>query len=239
MDFKVIKNIILITKKYLNRIIIFISFTCFILGQNSYSLFYTVSELEVNTLDPIYGNYYLEGLQVNELIYSRLWTWKSDLSEVPDLSLHVPGENKKIMLLPPRGSSKDYRWRIQLKPGLMWPDGAPLTADDILFTVDLYRADQTKLSTKNKFSIFEKVKKVDELTIDFFISAQNVSKSSYIFPLLRILPEHIIELPALPKENSFSSEPMGSGPFQFVPVVQRETYERRSYNWIRPWTTKY
>ena len=95
MDFKVIKNIILITKKYLNRIIIFISFTCFILGQNTYSLFYSVSDLEVNTLDPIYGNYYLEGLQVNELIYSRLWTWKSDLSEVPDLSLHVPGENKK------------------------------------------------------------------------------------------------------------------------------------------------
>ena len=214
MDFKVIKNIILITKKYLNRIIIFISFTCFILGQNTYSLFYNVSDLEVNTLDPIYGNYYLEGLQVNELIYSRLWTWKSDLSEVPDLSLHVPGENKKIMLLPPRGSSKDYRWRIQLKPGLMWPDGAPLTADDILFTVELYRADQTKLSTKNKFSIFEKVKKVDELTIDFFISAQNVSKSSYIFPLLRILPEHIIELPALPRRHPFSSKPSVSTVYQ-------------------------
>ena len=179
MDFKVIKNIILITKKYLNRIIIFISFTCFILGQNAYSLFYVVSDLEVNTLDPIYGNYYLEGLQVNELIYSRLWTWKSDLSEVPDLSLHVPGENKKIMLLPPRGNSKDYRWRIQLKPGLMWPDGVPLTADDILFTVDLYMADQTKLSTKNKFSIFKKVKKVDELTIDFFISLPICFGSSF------------------------------------------------------------
>jgi ABC-type transport system substrate-binding protein len=230
MDFKVIKNIILITKKYLNRIIIFISFTCFILGQNTYSLFYNVSDLEVNTLDPIYGNYYLEGLQVNELIYSRLWTWKSDLSEVPDLSLHVPGENKKIMLLPPRGNSKDYRWRIKLKPGLMWPDGVPLTADDILFTVDLYMADQTKLSTKNKLSIFKRVKKVDELTIDFFISADNVSKSSYIFPLLRILPEHIIELAALGKGHPFSSKPMGSGPFQYVPVARREGNDKKKSN---------
>lgn len=230
MDFKVIKNIILITEKYLSIIFVFISFTGFILGQNTYSLFYNVPDLEVNTLDPIYGNYYLEGLQVNELIYSRLWTWKSDLSEVPDLSLHVPGENKKIMLLPPRGSSKDYRWRIQLKPGLRWPDGTPLTADDILFTVDLYRADQTKLSTKNKFSIFKKVKKVDELTIDFFISAQNVSKSSYIFPLLRIFPEHIIELPALPRRHPFSSNPMGSGPFQYVPVAQREGNDKKKSN---------
>ncbi len=230
MDFKVIKNIILITEKYLSRIFVFISFTCFILGQNTYSLFYNVSELEVNTLDPIYGNYYLEGLQVNELIYSRLWTWNADLSEVPDLSLHVPEQNQGDMLT--KASGNDWKWRIKLKPGLMWPDGVPLTADDILFTMDLYRADQTKLSTKDKFSIFKKVKKVDELTIDFFIPAQNRKKSKYIFPLLRILPKHIIGLPALPKENSFSSEPMGSGPFQFVPVVQRETYERRSYNFV-------
>ena len=58
-----------------------------LVAQNSdeYSLFYSVSYFEPKTINPIYGSYYLEGVQANELMYSRLWTWKKDISETSDL----------------------------------------------------------------------------------------------------------------------------------------------------------
>ena len=53
------------------------------------------------------------------------------------------------------------------------------------------------------------------------------------------MPEHIIEIAALGNGHPFSSKPMGSGPFQYVPVARREGNDKKKSNFVFERNNKY
>ena len=86
--------IIIRISKTILMISMFIKFNgIYLLAQSS--LFYSVPYFETHTINPIYGSYYLEGVQANELMYSRLWTWEKDISETSDLVDDITPESIK------------------------------------------------------------------------------------------------------------------------------------------------
>ena len=107
-----------------------------------YSLYFSVPYFETTTMNPIHGSYYLEGLYMNELIYSRLWTWDQYLSETSDLVSFDLWNKKNLannMLIAPKLGDSLFSWKIKIRPNLKWPDGIPLTAEDIKFTFEVFR----------------------------------------------------------------------------------------------------
>ena len=199
-----------------------------LVAQNSdeYSLFYSVSYFEPKTINPIYGSYYLEGVQANELMYSRLWTWKKDISETSDLVEGITQQSLKTMLVPPRGGSSLWSRKVKIRPDLKWPDGEPLTAGDIKFSFDVYRADKSGSVLKELLQIFREIRVIDNHTIEFFVAEQDKRSAKLVLPLVQILPEHKVVTNYLLRKSSYSHAPMGSGPFQFVPQEKREPADR-------------
>ena len=205
-------------------LILFALFNFSLIAQSAdeYSLFYSVPYFETRTMNPIYGSYYLEGIQANELMYSRLWTWKKDISETSDLVDGITPRSFKTMLIPPMDGSNLWSWKIKIRSNLKWPDGKPLTAEDVKFTFDVYGSDRTGSALKKWLDMIKDIKVIDNEIIQFFVEAENKRTVQYVIPLVQILPKHKVVTNYLLKNSQFSNEPLGSGPYQFVPQGKRK-----------------
>ena len=220
--------IIIRISKTILMISMFIKFNgIYLLAQSS--LFYSVPYFETHTINPIHGSYYLEGVQANELMYSRLWTWKKDISETSDLVEIIDSDIEKSfkkMLVPPIGENTLWSYKIKIREDLKWPDGKPLRAEDVKFSFEVYSADKTKSALKEFLTIFKKIKVLDDRTIQFFVKQKDLLRAQYILPLVQVLPKHKVLTNYLLKSSKFTNEPMGSGPFQFVPQEKRKSTDK-------------
>jgi peptide/nickel transport system substrate-binding protein len=205
----------------LNVLLIFNGVCLFAQSEELKSLFYSVPYFETRTLNPVHGSYYIEGVQANELMYSRLWTWKKDISETSDLVADINSKSIRAMLRTPMKGSSLFSYKVQIRDDLKWPDGEPLSTEDIKFSFDLYRNEKTKSVLRDLLDVFKKIEIIDNRTIQFFIEGQDKHRAQYILPLVQILPQHKVITNYLSKKSEFSNEPMGSGPFQFLPMGQR------------------
>ncbi len=109
------------------------------------------------------------------------------------------------------GVSEDGRtvtWR--LLEGVVWSDGAPVTADDVVFT---YEAATTGTDTvrAGAFAAIEAIEAVDDTTVEVRYGEYN---SSYLDQFQwGILPRHATGDPADMSTWGFNRAPIGTGPF--------------------------
>ena len=75
---------------------------------------------EVTTLDPHFFHL-TSNTEIHKLVYSGLVTQDVDLKVIPDLALSWH-------------TLDDTHWEFKLRQGVMWHDGSPFTADDVVFT---------------------------------------------------------------------------------------------------------
>ncbi len=140
--------------------------------------------------------------------------------------------------------SKDGRtWLFKMRKGVQWFDGKPVTADDVVFTLDTAFTQGVQSSLPDVLTIAGKkigYKKIDEMTVEF--------KTDEPFgPFLRtigfsVLPKHKLEgaIKAGPAEfnrtwgiNTNPREIIGNGPFvmhSYTPG-QRILFVRNSKFW--------
>jgi ABC-type transport system substrate-binding protein len=138
-------------------------------------------------------------------------------------------------------SSDGRTWTFTLRKGLQWSDGAPLTADDVIFTFDVIFDPRIPNSTADVLSAKGhpiKARKIDEQTVQ-------ITTAEPFAPLLNglttpILPKHKLEQPV--RAGNFNSawgidtEPqkiVGCGPFvlnRYIPG-QKVVLSRNPYYW--------
>lgn len=102
-------------------------------------------------------------------------------------------------------------YTVKLHKGVSWSDGAPLTADDVVFTVNLLKNPETRAETPGWGAFSARV--VDAHTVAFTLpGAYAPFMHSLTFP---ILPQHVLAgvKPSELREQSFSQSPVTSGPF--------------------------
>src|SRR5258708_8594748 len=94
-----------------------------------------------------------EGLNnaLNDAIFERLTARAKDLSLVPSLATSWEARSSTV-------------WRFHLRRGVLFHDGSPMTADDVVFSID-----RAKLPSSN-FKVFAtptgKARKVDDFTVE-------------------------------------------------------------------------
>jgi peptide/nickel transport system substrate-binding protein len=109
------------------------------------------------TMDPHAQN---EGLtnSINEQVYERLVERDKQLAIVPALATEWQQVSPLV-------------WRFKLRPGVKFHDGAPLTADDVVFSARRASDPNSQISTY-ALALGEPVK-IDALTVEFRLKAVN------------------------------------------------------------------
>jgi peptide/nickel transport system substrate-binding protein len=164
------------------------------------------------SLNPLY----LEGevgYWISEFGFSYLTNYDSDGRIVADLVAVVPSvANGGI-------SADGRRVTYRLRHGILWQDGVPLTARDVLFT---YRAIVSPANTIPSRYGYDRVASVaapDLYTVVVTLRQPYSPIVSYFFggdSNYPVLPAHLLSRYASLDRVEYNSAPVGSGPYRFA-----------------------
>ena len=141
-------------------------------------------------------------------------------------------------------SSDERRYTLELRHDLRFSDGAPLDADDVVFSFKVYLDERVNAPQRDSLLVGETpitVRKVDPYTVTFTL-ARPYASAERLFDSVAILPRHLLERAysegKLAQAWTLDTPPdriAGLGPFRLKEYVpgQRLTLERNPYYWKR------
>jgi peptide/nickel transport system substrate-binding protein len=134
---------------------------------------------------------------------------------VPDLAVAVPSAANG-------GISKDERTiTYHLRPGVVWQDGAPFTADDIIFSWHAIMNPRNEVPNRVGFEEIESIDKLDDRTIAVHLTHPYAPFISDFFTPggynnFVILPSHLLARYPDINRVPFNNMPVGLGPYRVV-----------------------
>lgn len=166
----------------------------------------------IETLNPIYASTSAEQA-ASYLMFSRLMRYDKTGNLNYDLASNVVSN----------GAGNEFT--VTIRPDAKWHDGEKLTAKDIDFTFNLLKNDSVHAVISGWDGVSIQV--IDNYTVKF--TTQNTYaafKHTLTFP---IVPEHILGKVSVSeiRENRFSQNPVGSGPFKMNFIQDVDTNSGR------------
>lgn len=158
----------------------------------------------MNRFNPLLDRNNVADRDVDSLIYSGLIRFDSRGMPLPDIAEAW-------------GTSQDGTiYNFSIRPNAIWHDGAALTTDDVIFTIDLIKSGISFYPQDVK-ALWDEVEiiKLDDKTMQFRLPEPFVPFLDYL--TFGLLPKHL--LGAIPEDQllnaDFNLNPIGSGPYQF------------------------
>ena len=166
-------------------------------------------------VNPLYASLNPIDADLEELLFSRLYTSDAEGNTVPDLA-----DEQTI-------SAENKTYKITLREA-HWPTGELITADDVLFTFNLIQNPDYKSPLNARFSQVT-AEKVDDKTISFSLSEPYGRFTSLLD--FGILPKNLWEgvSPEMIPLAELNLKPIGSGPYKLKSLVKNNTGTIRSY----------
>ena len=118
----------------------------------------------------------------------------------------------------------------QLKPGATFSDGKPVTAQDVVFTLDLLRSDAASPLYKFYYHDIAKAEALDAHTVKFHFARLN-PELAMIIGQLAVLPRHVYGGKDFSRD--FNKTMLGSGPYlvESFDFGKQITYRRNPAYW--------
>lgn len=170
---------------------------------------------DVNSLNPLFATTDSEKV-LSRLMFATIAT--IDYSGHPGIGLAksiVPSEGGKI-------------WTVQLRDGLKWSDGKPITNEDVLFTIELIK-NPTVNSVYDANLANVKVAEGENGEIIFTLPSVYADFTAALN--IPVVPKHELD-DADPKtllEDSFSNAPVTSGAFNFNALQPTANNDEKVY----------
>lgn len=146
---------------------------------------------EPNSLDPLDG----WNLEQEPLIQSTLFKRDHDMKLVNDLA-----ERYTV-------SDDGKTYTVNIKEGVKFHDGSNLTADDVVFTYD--KAIKSGSSSADFSNVINETRAVNDTTVEFVLNQVDSTFLSKL-TMLGIVPKNAYS------NETYATNPIGSGPFKFV-----------------------
>ena len=171
-------------------------------------------------LNPMYGNDRAT-MTIDNAIFSPL--------------LVMDGDKITYYLADSLKHSEDYlTYTLTLKKDLKWDDGKPLTADDVVFTLDKILDPSQNSMLRSAFLIDNKAikyKKINDTTVEFTLPKVSMSFEASLSGFAPI-PKHIFDGATNIAKSDKNEHPIGSGPYKFessskgesVTLVRNDNY---------------
>ena len=182
--------------------------------------------------EPTTFNPLMPGIEVDEgiwlAVFDPLWAVLPDGSLSPRLATEVPSvENGGI-------SADGRTWKIKLRSGVTWHDGAPFTADDVKFSLELIVSKGFRSRTRQGHELVRDIQITGPLEMTWRMER---AYSPYVSLLATafIVPKHILSQAADPNTAPFNNAPVGTGAFRWdervpgdhITLAANEKYFRR------------
>ncbi len=153
---------------------------------------------------------------------------KSTLPDIPVLAKEIPStQNGEI--------SADYTtvtWK--LKDGIVWSDGQPFTADDVVYTWQWITKPENGSTSTALYSDIAKVEAVDKTTAKITFKAP---AAGWFVPYVgdggEIIPKHVLETCPDSKNCSFNQKPIGTGPYVVTDFKPGDTVQYKANDKFR------
>ena len=152
-------------------------------------------DVDAGTLDPRLARD-TSAYRVTDLIYDGLVRLSPDLKPMPNLARSW--ENPDPLT-----------WIFTLRDGVVFHDGSPLTADDVVFTYQTILKPEMNAPLRALFTPIAKVEAVDAKTVKFTLSAP-------YSPLLTYLEMGIVPKKAVEAGADIGLKPIGTGPMKLA-----------------------
>ncbi len=119
------------------------------------------------------------------------------------------------------GISRDGTiYNFSLRPNTTWHDGQPITTDDVIFTIETMRTEDSPLPP-DLIAFWRQVEvtRLDERSIQFALPEPFAPFLDYL--TFGILPQHLLGKLSVADiiESSFNLNPIGSGPYQMDHLI--------------------
>jgi peptide/nickel transport system substrate-binding protein len=162
--------------------------------------------LEPPNLDPTSG----AAAAIREVTYSNIFEGLTRFG--PDGSV-LPGLAHAWDL-----SDDGLTYTFHLREGVQFHDGTPFSAEDVVFSLDRARAEDSTNAQKQLFAAIETVTALDPLTVEVTLSQP---QGAFLFNMA--WGDAVIMSPASVASNA--TNPVGTGAFRFVRWVQGDRLE--------------
>jgi peptide/nickel transport system substrate-binding protein len=105
---------------------------------------------------------------------------------------------------------------LRVRPGLRWHDGQPVTADDVVFTIERMLDEQTASPRRASVEAVESVQMVDSMTVQVRLGQPGPYAINALLEVVPV-PRHLMEgtAPADVRMSPFGRQPVGNGLFRF------------------------
>ncbi len=146
---------------------------------------------------------------ISQIIYSSLFKYNGQSELIKDLV-----EEYQI-------SEDGKTYAIQLKKDILWHDGQPLTAEDVVFTIKTIQNPEYKSPLRSNWQTVE-INQLDDYALEFKLAN---SYAPFLHNLtVGIIPKHLWSgiSPANFALAQYNLKPIGSGPYQFQEFIKDE-----------------
>lgn len=174
---------------------------------------------DVQTLNPMLSQQ-VPLSYMSSMTAAFLVKWDHRNLPYPELATEVPTKSNGGI------SADGLTITYHLRKGLRWSDGAPLTADDVVWTYHAIMNPANNVTSRTGWDLITKVDEPDKTTVVFHLkqpySPFVVTFFSSAGANPSILPEHL--LAKYPNINNvpFNALPVGAGPFEYKEWVRSQ-----------------
>ncbi len=183
---------------------------------------------EPDNMNPLLGEQQIE-VDLSMFWAGYLFNWNDQNQFVPELATEVPTtQNGGIS---PDGLSITYH----LRRGVKWQDGAPFTADDVIFTWQAVINPANNVQTRTGYdsNYITSIEKKDDYTIVVHLKRRWAPFINTFFTMSStpypILPKHLLAQYPNINHLPYNTKPLGTGPF-IVQEWQKGTIIRMTAN---------
>jgi peptide/nickel transport system substrate-binding protein len=145
----------------------------------------------------------------SSIVYEPLYWIDAEGHFVPVLAEGIPSVENG-------GRSQDGTWTIwHLKQGVVWHDGQPLTAADVVFTWELISDPASATTSRGQYDNIRRIDTLDEHTIKVVFSEPT---PRWYVSGGQILPKHLFAAYTgrRAREAPYNLMPVGTGPYKIV-----------------------
>lgn len=157
---------------------------------------------KLDTLNPLYASSGAE-VAASRLLFSSLYDYDDTGNLRPSLARGLTIGNSGRL------------YTVTLREGVKWHDGADLTAEDVVFTIDTIKNPEARVrsSLATNWQSVE-VRAASKYVVEFTLPAYAAFPHALTFP---VVPKHILSRIATSamQQSDFSRAPIGSGPFVY------------------------